>query len=221
MAEMIYQASVIDGKYYAVDKVERNAAEKDGICHLTAIVVMFGTGLYAGQWLVHDRTDKLIKKGRYNGRFRRSYNLIGGHASAGGAFVSPEKPLPADGICGTAVCRELQEEVKGVDTSRLIQCLIPIGYTSYKSRDNVEYSRVWALPLSDADADNLSCWDDFEENGIKTDIALPKHFLSETELRHLHDYHADIEVCDAITRLWEPQNRAVLRELRRIIREHL
>jgi hypothetical protein len=56
--------------------------------------------------------------------------------------------------------------------------------------------------------------------GKECDIALPILQKSEAELKALYQRKPEVEICDAITRLWLWENRGAHRKLRRVIRRN-
>ena len=69
------------------------------------------------------------------------------------------------------------------------------------------------------DAEKLIAVDDYRRaNGTKGDLVLPVILTTETELRRQFESgNPEVEVCDAITRLWEKQNAGTYEKLLRII----
>lgn len=235
--EMLYAVCREDDEYIITGFTERTAAERRGICHLTVIIVPFiQDGINRGKWLVHDRTAKLWAKGRQNGK-TPSYNLFGGHCTADVSRIERVgKPVPLE-ICGLAANRELQEELlcRGNELALEVwtnkqrtdsicaasyeyKPLLPIGYASYTGDDNVEISYVYALPVPAEDVDALIAADDYIKDGSKRNVALPVAVKSEAELMDLHLGRPEVEICDAITRLWDKENRDLRRKLKETIR---
>jgi hypothetical protein len=96
--------------------------------------------------------------------------------------------------------------------------LIPVGYTEYDSANNREFSYVFALPVPPEDYTGLISADDYiGENDKHLNIKLSLDLFTEEELKDKHYNVQDIEVCDAITRLWDDKNIQTLEKLHSII----
>ncbi|MGI6546434.1 MAG: hypothetical protein ACOX2M_08485 [Fastidiosipilaceae bacterium] len=222
---------------------ERNAAEKLGVRHLTVIIVPFvADGKKAGRWIVHDRTAKQWAKGKIDCK-TPSFNFFGGHATADPTELDLiGQAVPLD-ICLAAARRELEEEflrngeemelevwLNQKKTDAPIYAapyqareLIPIGFASYADRDNVELSYFYALPVPGSDLDNLVAADNYIDESAKDtedperDVFLRVDDFFEAELLVMAHMQPDIEICDAVTRLWCPENKAVIEKLRTVI----
>jgi hypothetical protein len=78
--EQVYIVKQEGDAYVITGTAERKAAEAQGLCHLTVIIVAFvADGEKKGCWLLHDRTAKLWAKGDKSGK-SPSWNFFGGHA---------------------------------------------------------------------------------------------------------------------------------------------
>ena len=107
---------------------------------------------------------------------------------------------------------------------------VPIGFAEYADSANTEYSYVFALPIKDKDfRRQLIAADDYEVKGKKHDISLPLECFFENELKKLWEKELeakklgkepDIEVADAITRLFLSENARTLRKLRKTINDY-
>jgi hypothetical protein len=242
--ELLYLVGKSDESYLITGITERSVAEKTGLRHLTVIIIPFITdGANKGCWIVHNRHDKQIAKGKTSTPL--SLNLFGGHCG------TPEDDVA--GLIGKTVelellrenaLRELSEELlckngtekrlelwrDGVFAGEFLYAssyevcpddLIPVGFTEYAAKDNVEYSYIFALPVPGEQAEQIIAADNYEKRGqiiesmvYEADIALPVMFMPEPELKRLWEKRdPEIEVCDAITRLWEEQNRVVYQRL--------
>lgn len=249
--ELLYLVGKSDESYLITGITERLVAEKRGLRHLTVIIIPFITdGANKGCWIVHNRHDKQIAKGKTSAPL--SLNLFGGHCGP------PEDDVAA--LIGKTVelellrenaLRELSEELlcKNGTEKRLElwrdgafardflyaapykvspESLIPVGFTEYAAKDNVEYSYIFALPVPGDQSEQIIAADNYEKRGqiiegmvYEADIALPVMFIPEPELKRLWEKRdPEIEVCDAITRLWEEQNRAVYQRLIEYIGTH-
>lgn len=240
--EMLFILKKLDDEYIITGITKRSVAEKMGLRHLTVIVVPFVTdGPDKGCWIIHNRHDKQIAKGKTSAPL--SLNLFGGHCGP-----SNDDTIGAIGLkvgldmLREHALRELSEELlyknglekrlevwrDGVFTGEYISAsqyrvhpeLFPIGFTEYTAKDNVEYSYIFALPVPGVHAEQIIAADNYEKStstGTKTyeaDIALPILFMQESELKRLwRSRIPQVEVCDAITRLWEEQNEAVYQKL--------
>jgi hypothetical protein len=93
--------------------------------------------------------------------------------------------------------------------------LIPVGFTSFADGSNVEYSYLYLLPIPEKDIPHLIAADNFISgdylSGYKEiNLELPIELHTEGELKHMHQSNEpNIEICDAITRLWSDENKAV------------
>ncbi|MDR0992910.1 MAG: hypothetical protein LBL87_08480 [Ruminococcus sp.] len=234
--ETIYQGKKVGAEYIVEDFVDRDYAENNGIRHFTAIIVPFITdGKDKSKWIVHDRTPKLWAK-KKPVRYEKSYNLIGGHIKADDLSLKG-KPMPYKTLLEGALA-ELSEELfqndfaepkavdvevweNGKNTGRVSQVgrynhkeLIPVGFTEYTAKNNVEYSCVFALPVPPEDYGNLVSADDYGKN-LNVKLNLEK--FSEEQLKDMYENDPSVEVCDAINRLWLPENAETLDKLRLII----
>lgn len=248
--EPVLQKTAVE-KLYIVEKrrrgysilgfEERAAAEANGLLHLTVIIVPFITdGPEKGQWIVHDRTAKLWAKGKTDVR-SPSLNLFGGHCSvAEEQGTRTGEPVTRE-IFDSAAERELGEELLCRGSGRYLEVwkskggpssdtraaqythapLIPIGIVTCNEANNREASFLYALPVPSTDADALIAADNYLWQGVEQNIALPILRKSETELRALHKNNPEVEICDAITRLWRLENSAAHRRLQRAIRSGL
>lgn len=237
-------------KLYIVEKTKlgyeivgfkaRSVAEKQGLRHLTVIIVPFVTsGPEQGRWIVHDRTAKLWAKGKAAAA-SASLNLFGGHCSADEEAQKRIGELVTMDIFDVAAKRELEEELlrrgkghtlegwqskAGPSESREAAGyahlpLIPIDVVTYDGEDNKEASFLYALPVPAADVDALIAADNYERDHKERDIALPILRMNGKELKRLHKQNPDVEICDAISRLWLWKNRAANRKLNRAIRDY-
>jgi len=219
---------------------ERIVAESEGHRHLTVIIVPFvADGSEKGRWIVHDRTKKLWAKGK-KAVLSPSLNLFGGHCSViADQLRQAGEPVTKD-IFDEAAERELEEELLcrgsgrsletwtsnkgpsgGTEAAQYVhKALISIGLVTYSGRDNREASYLYALPVPSKDMDALIAADNYFRQGKEHDIALPILRKSEAELKALYKQNPEVELCDAITRLWLWENRAVHRKLRHAIRNH-
>jgi 8-oxo-dGTP pyrophosphatase MutT (NUDIX family) len=217
---------------------ERTVAESKGLQHLTVIIVPFvADGPEKGRWIVHDRTAKLWAKGKA-GKRSPSLNLFGGHcAAAEDQEQRVNEPVTMD-IFEDAAKRELEEELLCRGSGRCLEvwsskegpsgsieaaqyahlALIPLGIVTCSEKDNKEASFLYALPVPSKDVDALIAADNYLRQGKECDISLPILRKSEAELKALYKQNPDVEICDAITRLWRWENRVVHRKLQRVIR---
>jgi hypothetical protein len=235
MGETIYYGRKIGSDYTVAGVVDRDSAEEDDIRHFTTIIVPIITdGVHKGEWLVVDRTAKQWAKNKPT-EYAKSYNLIGGHTKANDMNLIGQ-PM-TDEVLLEGALEELSEELfsaqsetsdnatvelweDGKFTGRRESVgkynsneLIPIGYTEFKSENNSEYSYVYVLPVPSVDIAYLVAADDYGKDlNVKLDIEI----LSEERLKDMHENNLSIEICDAITRLWLPENAEVLAKLRLI-----
>ena len=227
--EALYTVAQYGDRYYITGFTERKAAEKLGVRHLTVIIVPFvEDGKDKGKWIVHDRSAKQWAKGNPDCK-SPSYNLFGGHCTADTLqleLVGSEIPME---ICRSAAKRELDEELlrqgkekdekkkklevweKRIKTDKHKDAiayqskeLIPVGLTSYEAHDNVELSYVFALPVPSSDVDKLIAADDYKKDHH---VLLPTEIMAESDLQTLFQTNPNIEICDAITRLWNEETR--------------
>jgi hypothetical protein len=244
--EMLYQGDKEGNEFIISGFVDRDEAEANGIRHYTAIIVPFiMDGDEKGMWVTQNRYNKLCAKNKItdNDELENSYNLIGGHikvAIEDEALIG--KPMPYSILLEGALT-ELSEElyhsgivdldevvleqwVNGKKTNEFLRVgkycarqLIPVGFTEYTAKNNVEFSYVFALPVPSEDYNGLVSADDYiDKNGKHQNIELKLEKFTENELRHLHRHHKPkVEVCDAITRLWLPENKDTLNKLHEII----
>lgn len=216
---------------------ERSTAEKYGIRHLTVIIVPFVIdGDNAGKWIVHDRTAKQWGNGKINCK-SPSWNFFGGHATADSTNIDLIGKVVPQSICLDAAKRELEEELlcpggekilevwkNKKKTNKIVhgipyqaQELIPIGFSSYTDKDNVELSYFYALPIPQEDVKNLFGADNYTRDRVIHEVYLPICLFLEKDLLVASQMKPDIEVCDAITRLWLPENKTVIEKLRTVI----
>ena len=234
----IVEQSVDD--YFITGFTERKVAEKFGVRHLTVIIVPFvADGENAGKWIVHDRTAKQWAKGKLDCK-TPSYNLFGGHCTADVTQIGLIGSKIPQEICDSAAKRELEEELLCFDGSicleiwenkRKTDCfvnacpyeandLIPIGFSSYADKDNIEFSYIYALPVPEKDLSTLVAADNYVINEMEHNVSLPIVVLSEIDLLVLSQTDYSIEVCDAITRLWNAENKVVIDKLRTVIKKY-
>lgn len=222
--------------------IERTVAEREGIRHLTVIIVPFiADGENKGNWIVHNRHDKQKAKNKISPML--SINLFGGHCCpSDGDIIETGSTVNESLLLHNAV-REMTEELfercSSQDTGAIAledwskgfpdcsipiygrsynmpECsLIPIGYADYTSKNNVECSYLFALPIPCADIDKLIAADDYQrKDGSKGTVCLPILIKTERELFELSKADSsDVEICDAITRLWELQNKNTYQRL--------
>jgi hypothetical protein len=231
--ETIYQGKKEGSKYIVDGVVDRDVAEKDGIRHFTVIIVPIITdGEDKGKWIVADRTKKQQAKNKPV-KHEKSYNLIGGHIKANDMSLIGQ-PM-SDEVLLEGALEELSEELFSAqfetsgnvsvelwENGKFTGCresvgkynnkeLIPIGFTEFTSAQNTEYSYVYVLPVPSADVAYLVTADDYGKGlNVKLDIAI----FSESQLKDMHENDPSIEICDAITRLWLPENTEILEKLR-------
>lgn len=220
--------------------VERGFAHQYGVCHLTVIVVPFITdGVDKGKWIVHNRRDKQLAKGLNCPQY--SFNLFGGHCNP---------PLNESEIIGKEISqkfllesalREISEELYLLaDKDSFLKCwgnnrtisavrypvsidkMIRIGYVFCNEGNDKEISYLYALPIPSADTAKLIAADDYHKtDGTKENIALPIFVKAEKALYELYqDTNPDIEICNAITRLWKDQNKVVYHKLIKMIQNY-
>jgi hypothetical protein len=235
--EILYIVERHKDRYYITGFTERETAEQFGVRHLTVIVVPFLiNGPDQGKWIVHDRSAKQWAKGKPDCK-SPSYNLFGGHCTADLArpeLIGAEIPME---ICLDAARRELDEELlfegkgkplevweKGAKTEQVLDSapyqaddLIPLGFASYEDKDNVEFSYFFALPVSGTDVGGLIAADDYLKDGVKHNVFLPIKIVSESDLQVMLQTEPRVEICDAITRLWLEENKAVRSKLHETI----
>ena len=242
--ELLYMVKKSDERYIITGITERSVAEKLGLRHLTVIIIPFITdGANKGCWIVHNRHDKQIAKGKTSAPL--SLNLFGGHccppeddvAGLIGKTVEFEllrenalRELCEELLCKNGTEKRLELWRDGVFAGEFLYAssyevcpddLIPVGFTEYAAKDNVEYSYIFVLPVPGDQAEQIIAADNYEKRGqiiesmvYEADIALPVMFMPEPELKRLWEKRdPEIEVCDAITRLWEEQNRVVYQRL--------
>ncbi len=224
---------------YIVGFTERTRAEKTGERHLTVIIVPFvADGRDRGKWIVHDRTPK--QQARRKRDYKTpSYNLFGGHCTANLDRTDLIGTVVPMGICDDAAKRELEEELlragskteleiweDGHATGAVVLAdpyeptdLIPIGFTSYQDKENVELSFVYTLPIPEADIGCLIAADNYMREGQERNLQLEIAVMSETELLIIPYRNPNAEICDAITRLWLPENTGVYEKLKRTIND--
>ncbi len=234
--EMLYAVEMVGGRYIITGYVDRDTAHKTGAQHLSVIIVPFVVG--SGKWLVHDRTAKLWAKGNPNPK-TPSYNFWGGHCTAD-EKMQPMKTEITEELLNASAKLELSQEMlwnvdgikwlevweSGIKTDKSVSAsqypigeLIKIGYTTYKSNNNVEASFIYALPIPEEDVENLVAADNYMRDGEERDVWLPISVMDEVELKILVN-NLEVEVCDAITRLWLPENESVYKKLRTVIADY-
>ena len=235
-SERIITVDRKDDKILYTGSVERDIAHQSGICHLTVIIVPFiSDGADQGKWIVHNRRDKQLAKGLNTPGY--SYNLFGGHCNP---------PENEDELIGTEISedvlldsalREMSEEfylksergvaLENYNTEKAVYAkpyplspakLIPLGWADYSDGRDAECSFYYALKVPSKDAQNVIAADDYiRTDGRKGNIGLPISFKSEQEMFLLYQQNnSDIEICNAISRLWDPQNNTVLSKIRQI-----
>ncbi|MDL2253673.1 hypothetical protein LJC49_06310 [Ruminococcaceae bacterium OttesenSCG-928-I18] len=240
--ELLYivQQSASDD-YIITGITERTVAERNGVRHLTAICVLFVTsGPHRGKWLCHNRAPKQWAKGKPDCK-APSWNFWGGHITASLEQLDVIGQKVSREVCDPGMAVELSEELycrgTGVELeewrspqgpSGTIPAasyhhgpLLPIGLTSFSGKGNCEASYLYALPVSGEDVDSLIAADDYIRGGEKHNIALRIKPMSEDELKNLHKNDPAVEVCDAITRLWLPENTVAHAKLSKTIEEYL
>lgn len=248
--ELIYMVQKLDENVVISGITERSIAEKLGLRHLTVIIVPFvADGAHEGHWITHNRHDKQIVKGKACAPL--SLNLFGGHCGPSDDITGLVGQTVKDELLFENALRELSEELLvqeglekrlerwggGVFTGEYLNAspyevceedLIPIGFTEYTAKDNVEYSYVFALPVPGSQVEQLIAADNYmkisqaDGTAREADIALPVEVKEEAELKRLWESRdPQIEVCDAITRLWEDQNREVYQKLLDSIRTYI
>ena len=242
MAERIVTVERKNGSIIYTGSVERELAERDGIRHLTVIIAPYITdGASRGFLITHNRHDKQLAKGKPCPEY--SYNLFGGHCNppdeGDGELIGHEV---SEKFLLSNAMRELSEElyrkaqaddigaeelenrsggqpIYGAPYPVREDELIPLGYISCEEKYDMEYSYLYALPVSSVNAQSVIAADDYRRaDGTKGNIALPSAIMSLDELRETHEKaRPDAEVCNAITRLWNEQNKAVYIKLRELI----
>ena len=239
-SEKLYIVQKTKHGYEIVGFEARSVAEKQGLRHLTVIIVPFvAGGPEQGRWIVHDRTAKLWAKGKAAAA-SASLNLFGGHCSADEEAQKRIGELVTMDIFDVAAERELEEELLRRGKGHTLEVwqskagpsesreaagyahlpLIPIDVVTYDGEDNKEASFLYALPVPAADVDALIAADNYERDHKERDIALPILRMNGKELKRLHKQDPDVEICDAISRLWLWKNRAANRKLKRVIRAY-
>lgn len=250
--EKLFIAEKINDEYIIKGFAEREYIEKYGIRHLTTIIIPYITdGNDKRKWILHDRSAKIRAKMWVKGKcppfkteYDKSYNLIGGHCSAEGNEGLFGEPIQENLIREDAK-RELTEEVytEGDDifleiwdengntgktkSAKKYNCddlLEFVGVAEYGTvgSGNVEYSFVYALPISSVEYNNLLFADDYISPNDKKNhnVFLEKKLFTADELANMPiacvNGKSSAEICDAITRLWLPQNKAVLKKLLKI-----
>ena len=231
-------------KYIVKGFVERKYAEEHKIRHVTTIIVPFIVdGDDKGKWIVHNRLAKQQAKyfeenGQLKPDNKPSYNLLGGHCTVLDGGLGFGDLISEEFLLAEAM-RELEEEayLEDLNGNIILEVwgadgkkdesknkkakkytgaeLIRIGFTEYESKNNVEYSYVFALPVKSDIYNSLLFADDYKAGH---NVYLEKEKFHEAELKYMHENEKTIEICDAITRLWLlPENEAVLNKLRDII----
>ena len=247
--ELIYMVQKLDENVIISGITERSIAEKLGLRHLTVIIVPFVTdGAHEGCWITHNRHDKQIAKGKACAPL--SLNLFGGHCGPSDDIMGLVGQTVGNELLHKNALRELSEELLvkegmekrlerwggGVFTGEYMNAspyevseedLIPIGFTEYTAKENVEYSYVFALPVPGSQVEQMIAADNYmkisqtDGTAREADIALPVEVKEEAELKRLWESrNPQIEVCDAITRLWEEQNLVTYQKLLECICTH-
>ena len=238
--ELLYTVEEKDGRYYITGITTRSVAEQFGLKHLTVIIAAFVYDT-CGQWkyLVIDRTNKLHAQGK-TGCKTPNWNSIGGHVEAvvsNTALIGQEIPryLRDEGarieLSQELVVRGTKTAVRiwkngGIHDVRMYdpypaKPLIPIGYVTYAGKDNVEISYLYALPVPEEEVRKVFATDDYMEAGEKHNVKLGMSYQTEQELRNAEKTTPNAEVCDAITRLWQPENAEVFERLKTVIRQYV
>lgn len=240
MAERIITVESTDNKIIYTGSSERTTAEQNGIRHLTVIAVPVVTdGTHKGKLLVHNRRDKQLAKGKACPEY--SYNFFGGHCNPP-EYESPliGKPISEE-LLSENLLRELSEEmfISSADkTDAAIlenragnsavfakpyplkkDDLIPLGYTKFSSTHDNEYSYMYAMLLTSDTANVIIAADDYQKpDGTKGNLALSTALMTLDELHSLYrSSKTEVEICNAITRLWDKQNEAVFQKLSNLI----
>lgn len=236
MSEKIMTVRMKDGKIIYTGSAERSIAERDGLRHLTVIAAPIITdGNNRGKLLVHNRRDKQLAKGKPCPAY--SYNLFGGHCNPPENDTRLIGTPVSEALLLENLLRELSEEMyfpcEGDEKATAlenktegsvvyaksfpvqIENLIPLGYTVYSSPHDNEYSFVYVLPITSETADNIIAADDYQKaDSTKGSLALPTALMTLDELHSLYETDsADVEICNAITRLWDEQNAVTLHAL--------
>lgn len=238
--EKLYIVKETGHDYEIVGFEARCVAEQQGLRHLTVIIVPFvADGPEKERWIVHDRTAKLWAKGKAVNTCA-SLNLFGGHCSADEEAQKRLGQLVTMDIFDAAAKRELEEELLCQGKGQFLEGwkskagpsgsreatqyehfpLISIDEVTYNGEDNKEVSFLYALPVPAADVDALLAADNYERDGKEHDIVLPILRMREDELKRLHKHNPDVEICDAISRLWLRENRAANRKLNLVIQAY-
>ncbi|MDR1704505.1 MAG: hypothetical protein LBS19_07445 [Clostridiales bacterium] len=206
---------------------ERETAHNNGLRHVTTIIVPFicdGPEKDKGKWVVIDRFPREIAKGKKvikkGVECKRSLNLVGGHCSTEINGNLLEHPLPV-GIIKDGAMRELREEVRLGDSDFSPEEVLEIGLAQFASVKNVEYSMIYATPIRHDKYEALRFFDDIIADGIHRDIALDKAIYSQNKLMDMHYNDPETEICDAITRLFDDENKQVKRTLDKKINEFI
>jgi hypothetical protein len=245
--EKVYIIEKVGENYKITDIVSRTHAEANNLCHLTTICLPFiidGGEDVKGRWVAHDRYHKLVAKGKAcPEKIFQSFNLFGGHTTPPDNTENLIGTFIDEAILYDGLRKELMEEIlqrtdegsmelevweKGIKTGNLINAMpypvslftpIPIGFAEYADKNNTEYSFVFALPIKHSDYKKLIAADDYEQIDEKHNISLPLELFSEDELvAMMNENNPNIEICDAITRLFLLQNSDTLEKLREVVK---
>lgn len=236
IGEPLYTVKAQNGEVFITGFTERSVAERFGVRHLTVCALLFvADGPDRGKLILHNREAKLRAKGKKHIK-APSYNLFGGHVTADiQNWDCLGQPVPM-AICAEAIHRELEEEllqpgsiiplVKWEREGEMISGfsgesypvseLIPLGFATFESGDNVEISYFYALPIPGRDVDRLMAADNAVVDGSEINIMLPIEVMSEAAVKDIYDNDPSAEVADGISRLWLPENRGVLDQFRAV-----
>lgn len=226
-------------KYFITGFTEWDIAEQNNLRHLTVIIVSFvADGKEKGKWVVHDRTQRQWARGLPDCK-NLSYNFFGGHCTADLSRVDLIGAEVPQEICDFTARRELEEELlchgneieleKWEGRQKRVENVtagfyhakepIPIGFSSFSGIGNLEISYIYALPIPEADLPKLVASDSYMLDGKEHSVCLPIVTVSESELKEMHarSEETNVEICDAVTRLWLPENAGVYKKLKRVI----
>jgi len=235
MGELVYMIDKAGERIVITGITERKYAEKNNLRHLTTICAPFLVGgESAGNLIVHDRYGKQKAKGalKYSGVYK-SLNLFGGHTTPTKDGLNLIGTFVTEAILFDGLCKEMGEELlrkSGNDSEPIPYDIplfkaIPVGFTEYtdENKKNNEYSYVFALPVNFSDYESLIAADDYEEKDIQLPVenhsleALKAMWLAE-KLAVVKSGTSEVEVCDAIFRLFLPENKPVHDKLEKIIK---
>ena len=234
--ELVFTVEKVSGEHIITGITTRDAAEQYGLCHLTVIIAAFvSDGHLRGSWIVHDRTAKQWAKGKQNFP-TPSWNFWGGHVTAYPGDVGMIGKSVPQRVCDDAARREISEECYTAGTGTMLEVwsdgqkvkevpaepypvkeLIPLGFITYADESNVEASYCYALPIPMKDIALLRAADDYMADEGKRNVQLPISSKTEMELLKIPYTDPRAEVCDAITRLWMPENSDVYKKLLGVI----